>query len=232
MLTREDPETTKLLPARIYFGLSRVLGIESPELFVCRDAVSPIGLGPGVSFSSVVAPMQLVGRSLGEVAYVVGEHLVHHRPEHLARATFPALSELAGVVRSALLLGRGEDDDGARAMRRAMTEDRIAAVSNAVRRMGGAAPDVQRWVHGAELTAVRLGAVLCGDLGAAAKIVRGQAVVPGAPTTSERMRELVRWFAGADHAEVRGVLGISHGTHEPTNGDDDNEPTLDRRLCA
>jgi hypothetical protein len=228
-MTRKDPETTQLLAARMYFGLARVLGLEAPELYVCRDAVAPIGLGPATAFSSVIAPSHFVGRSIGELAFVVGAHLVHHRSEHLARSTFPALSELASVVRSALLLGRGEDDELARAMRASMSQDCVVAVCSAVRRMGDAAPDVQRWVHGAELTALRLGAVLCGDLFAAAKILRQQPVVPGTPTTSERLRELVRWFASGDHSEVRASLGIAIHTRP---GDGDDEPTLDRRLCA
>src|SRR5207248_6033283 len=145
-----------LLPSRIYFGLARVLGVESPELYVCRDAAAPIGLGPAAAFSSIVAPSHLGGRSLGELAFIVGAHLVHHRHEHLARATFPALSELASVVRSAMLLGRGADDAFARALRGAMSQDRVVAVRRAVRRRGDAAPDVQRWVHGAELAALRL----------------------------------------------------------------------------
>lgn len=230
-----DPVATPLPAVQVFFGLARVLQLGTPTLYVAPDAVGTIGLAPTDALASVLGASCLGGLALNELAFAIGKHLVVHRPEHLARATFQSLSELHGLVGAAIALGRGERDPDAQALRAACSQDREAMIVAAVRRTGEAAPDVQRWLHGAELTAVRVGLVLCGDLAAAAKMVRQEPVVPGAPTTSARLRELIRFAVSADLFEVRAALGIApraSGAPPQSRADDDDEPTIDRRLCA
>jgi hypothetical protein len=74
----------------------------------------------------------------------------------------------------------------------------------------GAEADLQKWVHGAERTAIRAGLVACcGSLETAAKLLRAEPESPGGLSTSEKLAELATYAVSEQFFSVRRALGMA-----------------------
>ena len=131
-----------------------------------------------------------------------------------------------------------DDDPGvtrvARALSKELRPDELEKLGHVVTSIVdiGVASDVTRWVQCSELTAVRTGLLLCGDLSVAAKILRQEMVVAGDLSPNEKVKELIRFTVSESNHELRRSLGIDVRTRDSGASDGDDEPTLDRKLCA
>ena len=242
---RQDPEAASLPVSKVFFGLARVLGVDPPELYVRKDVPGTIGVAPTAQRTSIVGASLLDGFSIPELAFIVGKHLAQHRREVAIKTVFSSMSELGALLVAAVAIGAPEQAASldaetlvaARRLREEMSPIELEELRRAVARFvaSGGKADVRKWMQAAELTTLRAGLVACGDLRVAAKIVKQEPVVPGDLPTSEKIKELVRFVVSDDYAEVRAALGIAGRGSAPMGSkipDDDDEPTLDRKLCA
>ncbi len=237
----EDPQQTRLPAALVTLGLSRVLGIEAPRIHVRPDFVGTVGFVRGIPDATVVGGALLSGCSVAELAFVVGKHLAQRKGELGVRADLPSLSELTTLLCAAITVG-GESPTSlelastARALGDSMDAGARASIRAVVLRAreSGVKLDPQRWLQGAELTAVRAAFILSGDLRVAGKVLRAEVLTPGDLPASEKMKELLRYSVSRAYFDVRRALGIAVAEKPTaqTQADDDDEPTKERRLCA
>ncbi|MGZ3456199.1 MAG: tetratricopeptide repeat protein, partial [Polyangiales bacterium] len=232
---REDPRSTGKIAAKAFFGVANVLGIPAPELLVRAELPTMLNALPLEAPTTLMGSGALSGWSVPELFFLCAKHLVSQHGEHGVRASFPTASEL-GALRDATIEAVCPGTFGVEVRRTAdvLARELTRPEGVELKKTIEAAPELQsadigRWMRGSELTALRAGLLLCGDLSIAAKIVRQEAVVPGDPTPNEKVKELVRFAVSDDYHVLRASLGIASSRRVP---DDDDEPTIERKLCA
>lgn len=233
----ENPNTTQRLAAKAFFGAAAVLGMEPPQLWVRPDLSGGITAVPVEPAGSVMGASLLSGWSVPELMFVFGKHLAVQQGEHAVRAHDPAVSELQALLLAAVKIARPAlaiDSPVRKALERELRVEEVERLRHVVSSMVdiGASADVTRWVECSELTAVRAGLLLCADLSVAAKILRQVPVVAGDLSPNEKVKELVRFAVSEAYHQLRRSLGIDVRARNVGAFDDDDEPTLDRKLCA
>ena len=239
----EEP-TSAVPAARVCFGLARVLALPAPRVHVRRDVTGTIG-GVSEDPRATVIGASLLGKtSLSELAFIAGRHLAAQRPELVVRAQFPALSEVASLLAAAIAVGEASVDGippviaaTARVLEAELSaEDRVRLrelVAQA--RSTSEKLDPQRWMQAAEIAILRTAFALSGDLASATRIVRNEPVVAGDLSGPEKVKELLRWAVSPAYLDMRRALGIAvrTATTSPLVDDGtDDEPTVDRKICA
>jgi len=241
---REDAESTKRLAVKAFFGAAAVLGLEPPQLWVRADLPGAVAAVPVEPIVSLLGSTLLSGWSVPELMFVFAKHLTVQHGEHAVRAHFPSISELSTLFAAAVKVAQPSFSPSARAADavhrahqallrelRPDEQERLGHVVGSLRELG-VSSDVTRWMQCSELTALRAGLLVCGDLSVAAKIVRQEPVVAGDLSPTEKVRELVRFTVSDAYHQLRRSLGIDVRARARGPGDDDDEPTLERALCA
>lgn len=235
---RENPQSTERLAAKAFFGAAAVLGMEPPQLWIRPDLSGGITAVPLDPIGSVMGSTLLSGWSIPELMFVFGKHLATQQGEHAVRAHFPAVSELRALLLAAVKIANPTSPVAEGPLVRALAKElrsderaKLGHVVSSIVDFGGVA-DVTRWVQCSELTAVRTGLLLCGDLSVAAKVVRLEPFVAGDLSPTEKVRELVRFTVSDSYHQLRRALGIDVRTRNVASFEDDDEPTRDRKLCA
>ncbi len=240
-VARERPETTERLAAKAFFGAADVLGLEPPALYIRPDLPGAVTALPTDANATLMGSTLLAGFSVPELMFVFGKHLATQQGEHGVRGHYPAVSELEALLLAAVKLAVPSFAQETAASRRAhqllareLRTDELEKLRHVVSSMVelGVSADVTRWVQCSELTAVRTGFLLCGDLSVAAKLLRQQPVVAGDLSPNEKVKELVRFVVSDAYHQLRRSLGIDVRARDPGLDEDDDEPTLDRKLCA
>lgn len=232
---REAPGTTRSLAAKAFFGAATVLGLGSPELYTRADLDERIVALPTDPPASVLGPKLLSGWSVPELMFVFGEHLVRHQGEHAVRAAYGSEEQIALLFSAALHVVRPRPGTAvevlrtANALRRELWPEELARLRNVVESFTalGIVPDVEGWLRGSELTGVRAGLLLCGDLAIAAKVLDGG--------RTDQVDEMLRFTVSDALHRLRQSLQIMLAPGTPWEGppsSDDDEPTRERSLCA
>lgn len=224
---REHRDAPRRIAAKAFFGAAAVLGVDAKELWIRPTAPERVSVAPAEEPASVIGSSLLSGWSVPELMFVFGEHLTLHLGEHAVRAHAPSLVELRALLTAATVANPSVRRE---ALMRELREDERQRLAHLVGSIGARA-DLARWVHCSELTGVRAGLLLCGDLSIAAKIVRHEPSLGSEVTADEKVRELVRFTVSDAYARVRRALGIGVRSRSPSI-DDDDEPTRERALCA
>lgn len=230
---REPPGTTKSLAAKAFFGAATVLGLPTPELYTRADLAERIVPLPTDPTASVLGSKLLSGWSVPELMFVFGEHLVQHQGEHAVRAACGSDEQIALLFSAALHVvspRAGAPVDvlrTANALRRELRPEELARLRSVVSSFTalGIEPDVEGWLRGSELTGVRAGVLLCGDLAVASKLMGG----------TEQRNEMIRFTVSDALHRLRKSLQIMVAPSTPWDGppsSDDDEPTRERSLCA
>jgi golgin subfamily B member 1 len=235
---RENPQTTERLAAKAFFGAAAVFGMEPPQLWIRPDLSGAITAVPVEPSGSVMGSTLVSGWSIPELMFVCGKHLAIQQGEHAVRAHYAAVSELQALLLAAIKVAipssNAPDSPFRKALAQQLKQDELEKLRHVVASIVdiGATADVTRWVQCSELTAVRAGFLLCGDLSVAAKTLRQEPVIAGDLSPNEKVKELVRFTISEAYHQLRRSLGIDVRTRNVASDDDDDEPTLDRKLCA
>jgi hypothetical protein len=218
-LVKVDPdtrmsETSTASVARSFQWAARVLTIGCPDLYVAERVSGGIGALQAAAPSTALGPEVLAGPSAKDLAFLAGRHLTYYRPEYHVLVYYPTREELTNLLLAAVeiaipapsspSLGAPVRALHARMEKRIGKEDREAlaeAVSRLDARGGRAA--LGAWIRSVELTAARVGLVLCGDLSSAAAIVRSESRSIGAVPPEAKRGDLVAFCSSAAHATLR-----------------------------
>ena len=218
---RIDPDETTVSAARSLAWASRALGINAPTMYL--DDKSP------ASYSAVlcdppatrIGSGALRGRSVLELAFLAGRHITYQAPRHRLLALCPSIEDLSACFLAAVALATGEAN-GPPSMKRVVADlvprieawlggEELEQLKEAVEQFteqGGRA-DLFRYVGSIERTSLRLGMLLCGDLGVAAALA-GTGLFEGgyrdALSESDRVNELLGFVVSDAYTDVRSVL--------------------------
>jgi hypothetical protein len=215
------PSTSSASMVKAWGAAARALGLGAP-LVVVRPK-DPDGLRPLAS----VPPAVLAGRKVlagltpAEVLFVSGWGLGLQHPEHAVRVLYPSVPELTALLLACVRLARPDHDvapevlQTARQLGPRVAED-PSAVENLVAAVEhlsaeGAALDLDRWSRAVDATAARCGALLGGDLQAAARMLEADPLGDGRSTPQELLLQAALFFVSPEGFALRDALQPTAG---------------------
>jgi tetratricopeptide (TPR) repeat protein len=199
---------------------ARALGVECPNLYVLDDVPGDVAAVPAAEPSTVIGPSVLTGLSTKELAFIVARHLTYYRPEHAVLLYFPTIQDLTLLVLAAVQLAMpAMPVPPTVAAQVASLRERISDhISDADRAKMAAAVDrlegrggrleLGPWVKSVEMTATRVGLVLCGDLRAAMSRIRSESRATSCVTVDEARADLVAFCGSRAHADIRAEYAL------------------------
>ncbi len=185
------------------------------------------GAAPPVVCLELGAPLLNPRRPEREVLYEIGRVAALLRPERAIRAVYPTAAPLALLIEAAVRLGAQDGASGRlgeaapgklgetiSGLRRALSPAALAEVQKlglALAQEGGglnAEAAATAWLGYSDLTAVRAGLVLCGDLETAALLLATDPPGVTPLTPKQRLVELIHFTVTEEFFTVRQHLGL------------------------
>jgi hypothetical protein len=218
---QQDPATTTVTFAKAFFGATQILGLQAPALYVRNDVPGALTVAPMDPPSSVAGATVLSGFTPQELMFLIGKHLTYYRGEHYIKTLFPSLTELKTLMLTAVKIAMPDfplPDDmqkgvmtTAQELVKYMQPVQADGLRLVVKRFvdEGAKADIKRWMQTSDVTSIRAGFVLCGDLEMAAKLIRAEPVVAGDLSPSDKLKELIQYAVSEQYFNVRTALGIA-----------------------
>ncbi len=201
---------------------SGVLGVDAPPTF--ENSNDPGGL----SFLHTHVPSIVLGRAAltAEVppqaaAFIAARHLTYFHPGMYIRHLIPSGTGLKAWLFAAIKLiapqfpvaaqMEGPVKEAHEALDKAMEGQRRDQLARIVSKLleGGGALDLKKWVAGIDLTADRVGLIVCHDLETAAEIIRASDESSSAVGSQERLKQLVLYSVNEKYFALRQRLGIA-----------------------
>ncbi|MEO7094297.1 MAG: hypothetical protein ABI175_13660, partial [Polyangiales bacterium] len=217
----QDPATTTVTFAKAFFGAAQILSIPPPVLYVRNDVPGALTVAPMDPPSSVAGASVLSGFTPQELMFLIGKHLTYYRGEHYLKTLFPSLTELKTLLLTAVKIASPgfplppDMEKGvvttAGELSKYMQPIQLDGLRLVVKHFvdAGAKADIKRWMQTSDITAIRAGFVLCGDLEMSAKLIRAEQVVAGDLAPSEKLKELIMYAVSEQYFNVRQALGIA-----------------------
>jgi tetratricopeptide (TPR) repeat protein len=199
-----------------------VLGIHAPYVYLNPEFTGDaevINLRElmGVGTAVMISPNIVNGRVEKDVAFVVGRTLALTRADHLvlSRHVVGSKQELTAVVHAAFKLcqpsvalpNANAYEPYLHLFKKALPPQALEPLSSLVPWLieNWRTLDLDAWRLGAERTADRAGLLLCGDLGAAVRVIHA---TRGAGA-GLAVLDLVRWSVSEGHLGLRELLGLA-----------------------
>jgi hypothetical protein len=215
-----DPATSTVQAARCFGWAAQAFGMSAPQLYASPDESMVASMIPTVPPLCALGKLALSGRSANELAFVAGQQLAYYRPERFVRLLVPDIVQLQDMFLAALTIGnpklplnaevRGRVKpiaDAVEPLLEATEVDKLRAAYRHFVEHGGVA-NLQRWAVAADLTAVRAGFALSGDLKTAERML----ALTGAQHAEEAMDDLIVFVTGDRYAQLREAIGVRIGT--------------------
>jgi tetratricopeptide (TPR) repeat protein len=200
---------------------AEILALPAPTLHLREGQPAPLALAPAKNaiFVSLERCESLPSDAL---AFIVGKRLAEMRPELAARAACPSITELKALVVIAVQLS-DERSDGPttgnpafdKALVQAITREEQLALRAAINaaKAQGSELDVARWSQLADMSAARVGLLLCGRLEAARRGMMSDAQLAGDLPAKEKLGELLLFAVSDEYAELRFAIGVGVQGH-------------------
>ena len=167
----------------------------------------------------------LQGRPEKELAYVIAKRLTFMRPDHFVRwpHVVPTVAELKIVFLAALKLVQPKFEVKADAkqgvtqylnhLQRSVAPQQIEQLAAVVQRFvtNKGEADIHKWANAVDMTATRMGFLICNDLEVATRIVQTEPVSIGVADPKEKIRDLVLWSVSDEYFALREHLGLQIG---------------------
>jgi tetratricopeptide (TPR) repeat protein len=217
--TLQDTEKSTTMLAKTLGWSSRLLSLGVPELYVLPELPAGIDVAP-LTNSAVLASRALgSGLELGELAFLWGRQLPRLRPELRALTFFRTRGELSSFLTALLALAgargvdvKALDKDTKRlhgALKREMKGVDFSRLKAFARKIPAIelAGRVERLMRTTELTGVRAGLLLVGDVVKAAELIR-RYPTEGLTKAEDQLAELYTFAVSEAYARLRQRLGI------------------------
>ncbi|MCA9670158.1 MAG: tetratricopeptide repeat protein, partial [Myxococcales bacterium] len=219
---RRDLATDQLLFSKVFNYVTSVLNVVQAELYLQPERPTGLQMAHTTEAPSFVVGADLLqGRPEKELAFAISKQLSYLRPEHFLRNVLPAPSQLRTVFFAALKMCNpqfnvppaevGEVDKIIKFVRGRIHPGQLEQLALLVRKFVAAKGEVNlnKWLTAVDLTANRVGFVLCNDLEIAAKMVSTEPSTIGALPPKEKVKELVLYSISEEYFNVRAHLGLS-----------------------
>jgi hypothetical protein len=207
---RQDPEKSTVSIVRSFTWASHFLSLPAPAVYASVIAEEP----------TVFAGQKVLrGRSLPELAFLVGRHLAYHVGGHRLLLYYPSIEDLTACFLAAVRIVLPEVPAPA-AMRAQVVEleraialrlqeaqrvDLAAAV--AAFEAAGSRAHLAEWVADVERCATRAGYLLAGDLEVAASVLRSEP--RGVLDGEAKVADLCGFTVSDEHRALREAMGIA-----------------------
>jgi hypothetical protein len=229
-IKREDRlqlHSDQLMFSKLFLYSAQTMNVPLPDVYLVDDAKpADIQLANAIEKnelcpSFVVRPHLLQGRSERELAFLSARRLAFMRPEYYPRMLLPTNTELKVALLSAIVMVQPRFPVPPTMsatvqlylpkMQKRMPPHALEQLGAVVERFIQATPeiDVAKWGHAVDAASHRVGFVLNGDLGGAARMVAAEPVVMGGPSTKDKLRELVLFSISEEYFAVRAQMGFS-----------------------
>jgi hypothetical protein len=213
---RVDLEATTLAAARCFGWAAQTLGTAVPPIFTSPDSDSVAQMWPSVPPGVLLGKRALSGRTPVQLAFLAGHHLAYYRRERFIRKVVPSIMDLEDLFLAALLIGNKALPINAE------VRQRVAPITGAIEPLleageidklraaykrfveHGGRTNLQRWAQAADMTAVRAGFALCGDLTVAEEMLE----VSGSTQVNALMDDLLVFATGDRYSKLRAHMGI------------------------
>jgi len=196
---------------------SEILAVQAPELLVADlNSIHPFtpALAP---FGSVLVCGPAIEAQAVSLVYLCGKRLAEQRPELCARAFFPAEKELATLFASSMRVARNE---GAKeptgtaldsALSAALSPQEGAQLRAAMMQAlaDNTAFDVKRWLQAADLSSMRAGLLICGDIEPARQAIGCEVAASSDLSPRDKLGELLKFAVSDLYSDLRGAIGVS-----------------------
>ena len=226
---RIDVSTDAAPISRMTAYVAKVLDVVLPELYLRPEDLGDLELmnlqrDGRLCPTMVVLQSLLQGRTDAQLAFSLGRSMVDLYPPHFCLVAVDRSPQALELVLMACLRSAGVPVEGdaaaldqvARELLGRMDPATRESLQSMARRLvaSGGSLDVKRWVLAAELTANRVGFLLCGELQAAAQMIsQEQAPLRKGMTLGPRdkIKELVEYGISEDYFAARRAIGVSVG---------------------
>jgi len=227
---KRDIANDQLLFSKVFNYVNQVLGVPSPELYLRPESPGEMDLANAREKAHLVPSLVvfsglLQGRPEKELAYVIAKRLTFMRPDHFVRwpHVVPTVAELKIVFLAALKLVQPKFEIKAdvaqgvnqylhhlqRSVAPQQIEQLAAVVQRFVANKGEA--DIHKWANAVDMTATRMGFLICNDLEIATRIVQTEPVSIGVADPKDKIRDLVLWSVSDEYFALREHLGLQIG---------------------
>jgi hypothetical protein len=216
--SRQDPKGSTLSAVRSLAWGSQFLGVDLPAIYLDEERSQPFAAPFAKHQTTVIGKGALQGRSVGELAFLVGRHLALRIPEHELVVHLGSIDELSVCFHAAVKLVLGTTmatgplaqvvDALAGALGSQQSDEERAALEVAVKQFaeGEARVNLNHWVSGVERCVTRAGLLLCGDLPTAVAVIRAEGDTAFA-TVDARIDDLCSFAVSGSHVKLRQELG-------------------------
>jgi tetratricopeptide (TPR) repeat protein len=203
---------------RITFAnAAEILHMKPPELLL-GDPGSPVPFAPALApFGAVHVSVPAVEARGDALIYMVGKRLAEQRQELIARAFFPAVSDLTSLLAAAVRVGRqeGAKDPAGKALDASLNAVLMPQEREGIRAvvmqasMAGGLVDVKRWSQAADLSSMRAGLLLCGNVAQARKTILAEPQSTADLPPREKIGELYKFATSDLFSDLRGAIGVA-----------------------
>jgi tetratricopeptide (TPR) repeat protein len=199
-----------------FTNAAEILNVPAPELLL-GDPKGNTPFSPALApFGSILVCVPQVEAQARSLVYMVGKRLAEQRPELSARAFFPSVPDLTSLLGTAVRVSRNEV---AKEPNAAALDASFAAILTPQERDGmrsivqqatseGAPLDVKKWSICADLSSMRAGLLLCGDVEPARLSIEADATPTDMPVR-DRIGELYKFAVSDLYADLRGAIGVA-----------------------
>lgn len=196
---------------------AEILALTAPELLL-GDPKSPFAFTPALApFGSISVAVPQVEAQSSSLIYLVGKRLAEQRPELAARAFFPSVPDLTSLLGTAVRVSRNEtakDSIGTAldaSFSAILTSEEREGLRTLVLRAtdDGAALDVKRWSHAADLSSMRAGLLLCGDVEPARASIQTDGQATSDLSVRDKVGELYKFATSDLYSDLRGAIGVA-----------------------
>jgi tetratricopeptide (TPR) repeat protein len=200
-----------------FANAAEILGMRPPELLL-GDPSAPLPFSPALApFGALLVHVPAVEARAESLVYMAGRRLAEQRSELTARAFFPSVPDLTALLGAAVRISRQEgakDAAGAAldaSLGAMMTPDERNGIRSIVLQaaMEGGLVDVKRWSQAADLSSMRAGLLLCGDVEPARKSLLSEPLSAADLPPRERIGELFKFATSDLYSDLRGAIGVS-----------------------
>jgi golgin subfamily B member 1 len=220
---RRQSATSTASVVRSFQWAAQVLGVEAPALYVMDSVPGGIAAVQAAEPSTALGPDVLRNLGTKDLAFLAGRHLTYYRREHYALLHYPTLAELSVLFLAAVKLAMPAvpvpthlDAAVARTRKqllRYVGDSEKVTLAATVERLDArdGRVDLAAWIRGVELTGVRAGLLLSGDLRTAMARVRAETRSIGELDIEQRRADLLAFCASDRFARLRASLGVDAG---------------------
>lgn len=196
---------------------AEILHLPPPDLLL-GDPTSPIPFAPALApYGAVHIAVPAVEARAESLVYVIGKRIAEQRVELAARAFFPAVSDLTALLAAAVRVSRqeGAKDAAGRALDASFSavlnpQEREGIRSIVMQRaMEGGLVDVKRWSQAADISSMRAGLLLCGDVAQARRVILAEPQSTADLPPREKVGELYKFATSDLYSDLRGAIGVA-----------------------